>query len=329
MLTDQKDLLKTKILGSIPKNIKPIEYLITMLDISKESAYRRLRGDIPFTFEEMAKLSLDLDFSLDELIAKPGDSRVLIDMHYFPEDDLSIAFLKRFEQYYKFLLQLEDYPDVEAIFTLNSIPLVASVYFKDLFKFFYFKLLHKNTEIPVKFNYSDIVISDELEELRKKAKFGSSNCLNKITLILDSNFLVSLINEIQYFNKRKLINDEEFTNLKNDVLGLIDMFETAAQTGIFGQNTKMDIYLSSTNIEVNLAYARFNGTATSFFYGLSIDPIRMTSPVVTERHRKWINSVKKYSTLISQSNEILQAEYFDKQRDIINFPSNDNLLLLY
>jgi hypothetical protein len=62
MLRNRKDALTTKILDSIPKNIKPIEYLIKILDISKESAYRRLRGEIPFTFEEMSKLSLDLDF---------------------------------------------------------------------------------------------------------------------------------------------------------------------------------------------------------------------------------------------------------------------------
>jgi len=329
MLRNRKDLLTTKILDSIPKNIKPIEYLIKILEISKESAYRRLRGEIPFTFEEMSKLSLDLDFSMDELIAKPGESRVLVNMQTCLEDDPSTVFLKRFEQYYQFLLHLEDYPNVETVFTLNHVPVIASVYFKNLFKFFYFKWLHKNHEASLKLNYSDVVISDEMEEIRKKVRFSTINCANKITLILDSNFFVSLMNEIQYYHKRRLINDEDFENLKKDVLEFVELLETSAQTGIFGQNAKISIYVSSMNIEANTAHAKYNGSETSFIYAFSINPISITNSAIGERHKKWINSVRKYSTLITKSNEMLQAEYFDKQREYINSPNNDNFVPLY
>ena len=329
MLRNRKNSLTTKILDSIPKNIKPIEYLIKILEISKESAYRRLRGEIPFTFEEMSKLSLDLDFSMDELIAKPGESKVLINMQTYPDDDPSTVFLKRLEQYYKFLLHLEDYPTVETVFTLNRVPLIASVYFKDLFKFFYFKWLHKNHEASFKLNYSDVVIPDEIEELRKKVRFSTLHCANKITLILDSNFFVSMMNEIQYYHKRRLINDEDLENLKRDILALVEYLETSAQTGVFGQNAQMNIYLSAMNIEANTAHVKYNGNETSFIYAFSINPISITNPAIGEKHKKWINSVKKYSTLVTKSNEMLQAEYFDKQREFINSSNNDNFVSLY
>jgi len=329
MLRNRKNSLTTKILDSIPKNIKPIEYLVKILGISKESAYRRLRGEIPFTFEEMSKLSLDLDFSMDELIAKPGESRVLVNMQTCPEDDPSIVFLKRFEQYYKFLLHLEDYPNVETILTLSHVPVIASVYFKNLFKFFYFKWLHKNHEASLKLNYSDLVMPDEVEELRKKVRFSTSTSANKVTLILDSNFFVSLINEIQYYHKRRLINDEDFENLKKDVFEFIELLEASAHTGVFGQNAKMSIYLSSMNIEVNSTHVKYNGSETSFIYAFSINPISITNHVIGERHKKWIHSVKKYSTLITKSNEMLQAEYFDKQREFVNSSNNDNFIPLY
>jgi len=329
MLRNKKDLLTTKILDSIPKNIKPIEYLIKILEISKESAYRRLRGDIPFTFEEMSKLSLDLDFSMDELVAKPGETRVLVNMQTGTGDDPAAVFSKRFEQYYKFLLHLEDYPNVETVFTLNHIPVIASVYFKNLFKFFYFKWLHKNHETSLRLNFSDIILSDEIEELRKKVRFSTLNCANKITLILDSNFFVSLMDEIQYYHKRKLITDEDFEILKNDILGFVEMLETSAQTGILGQNAKISIYLSSMNIEANSVYLKYNGSETSFIYTFSINPLNISNPAIGEKHKKWIDSVKKYSTLITQSNEMLQTEYFDKQREFISSPSNDNFISLY
>ena len=329
MLRNRSNLLTTKILNSIPKSIKPIEYLIKILNISKESAYRRLRGEIPFTFGEMSKLSLDLDFSMDELIEKPGESRVLVSMQTTLDEDPSTQFLKRFEQYYKFLLHLEEYPNTEIVFALNTVPVITSVFFKNLFKFFYFKWLHKNHEASLKLNYSAVIIPDEVEELRKKVRFCTANCANKVTMILDSGFFSSLVKEIQYFHKRRLINDEDFESLKKDVLEFVDLLENSAQTGIFGQNTKMNIYLSSMDIEANTAHAKYNGKETSFIYAFSINPVSITNPAIGETHKRWINSVKKYSTLISKSNEMLQTEYFDRQREFINSPTNDNFIQLY
>jgi hypothetical protein len=329
MLRNQKDLLTTKILDCIPGNIKPIEYLIELLGISKESVYRRLRGEIPFTFGEISKLSLDLNFSIDELIAKPYESRILVNMQTCADNNPSIEFLKRFEHYYRFLLHLETHPDVETILTLNHIPLIASIYFKNLFQFFYFKWLHQNQEVPSKLNYSDVTIPGEIEELRKKVKFSAVNCTNKITLILDSDFFLSLINEIQYYHKRRLINDKDFEKLKNDMRSFIDLMEDWAKTGLFGQRAKMNIYLSSMNIETNATHVKYDGCETSFVYIFSIGPINSSNPAICERHKKWIHSVQKCATLITQSNELLQLEYFEKQRKLVHSSDNDSFISLY
>ena len=53
------------VLDKIPTTIKPVSYLMELLNLSRESAYRRLRGEISFSFEETAKLSTALDFSVD------------------------------------------------------------------------------------------------------------------------------------------------------------------------------------------------------------------------------------------------------------------------
>ncbi|MDR1632047.1 MAG: hypothetical protein LBR97_04090 [Dysgonamonadaceae bacterium] len=328
MLRNRKNLLTTKILESIPKNIKSIEYLIKILGISKESAYRRLRGKIPFTFEEMSKLSLDLNFSMDELIARNDESRVLISMQTAVDKNPSDVFLKKFEQYSHFLLHLENYSNVESIMVMNHVPIIASIYFKDLFKFFYFKWLHQNQETSLKLNYSDVVIPAEIEELRKRVKFNTVNFAGKITLIIDSNFFISLMDEIRYYHKRRLISDEEFENLKNDISGSVDFLENCAQTGIFGRGAEMDIYLSSMNIDANSIYVKHNGKETSFFYAFSINPINVGNDVICGKHKKWILSVKKYSMLITRSNEILQTEYFDNQREFINSRFSNPLKIL-
>ena len=57
-----------KILNCIPENIKPVNYLMDILDLGKESAYRRLRGEKALSLEEIHKLSVELSFSLDEIL---------------------------------------------------------------------------------------------------------------------------------------------------------------------------------------------------------------------------------------------------------------------
>ena len=67
MTMNLNKIVLTKILDIMPENLKPVTLLMEVLDIGKESAYRRLRGEKPFSMEEIYKLSLVLNFSLDEI----------------------------------------------------------------------------------------------------------------------------------------------------------------------------------------------------------------------------------------------------------------------
>ena len=70
MTMNLNKIVLTKILDIMPENLKPVTLLMEVLDIGKESAYRRLRGEKPFSMEEIYKLSLVLNFSLDEILER-------------------------------------------------------------------------------------------------------------------------------------------------------------------------------------------------------------------------------------------------------------------
>ena len=57
MTMNLNKIVLTKILDIMPENLKPVTLLMDVLDIGKESAYRRLRGEKPFSMEEIYKLS--------------------------------------------------------------------------------------------------------------------------------------------------------------------------------------------------------------------------------------------------------------------------------
>jgi len=310
-------IITSKILSNIPPHVKPIDYLMETLDISRESVYRRIRGDISFTLEEIAKLSIELEFSIDELIMKDMPSRVFFNLHTATSQPPSDIFVTMYQHYFNNVFDLSYSKDIESTMVLNHIPPEFLISSNHLLKFMYYQWMHQNQEVSLKYFYSDIVLPNSLLSLQSRTLENLKLIKNNI-IIVDANVFFNLVKEVHYYYKRRLINDEEFFALKNDLLDLISKMENIAQTGYYGQNARYSIYLSSLNIDSSSRFIKYDDEIMkSVFFVNSIEPIVVMNPDLSIMHKKWLDSMRKYSTLITQSNEILQVKYFNKQRNFI------------
>jgi len=326
-LNNLRSIITSKILSNIPPRVKPIDYLMETLDISRESVYRRIRGDISFTLEEIAKLSIELGFSIDELIMKDMPSRVFFNLHTTASQNPSDIFISIYQRYFSNTFDLSYVKDAESIMVLNHIPPEFIIFFNNLYKFLYYRWMHQHQEASLKYCYSDITMPDELVSLQHKA-VDNLKLIKNNTLIVDSNVFLNLIREIQYYYKRRLINETEFLALKNDLIGLVNKMEGIAQTGYYNHNAKFNFYLSSLNIDSSSRFMKFDEQMRSMFFVNSIEPVVVMNPNLCTMHKKWLDSMRKYATLITQSNEILQVKYFNKQRNYIEEIS-DNSIIVY
>ena len=311
-----RSIIATKILSNMPPRVKPIDFLMETLAISRESVYRRIRGDISFTVEEIARLSVELGFSIDELIIKDMHTRIFFDLHVNSKQDPSEVFVTIFKQYFDETLEISNARDIESIMVTNHVPFFFIIYFNHLFKFYYYQWMHQNQESSLKYFYSDVTLPEELINLQKKAIEGSKKIKNN-TFIFDSSVFLNLIQKIQYYHKRKLINEDDLRLLKNDMLMMIEMVENCAQTGFCNNDIKCNFYLSSLSVESSSRYIKYDKQVTSQFFVNSVEPLIIKNPNLCAIHKKWLDSLRKYATLITQSNEILQVRYFNKQRSYI------------
>ena len=309
--------ITTKILGKIPSRIKPIDYLVETLNISRESVYRRIRGDISFTLEEIVKLSIELGFSIDELARKNQNTRAFFDIQISSDQNPSEVFTTMFRQYFQHSFELAHAKDIESIMALNHIPLEFIVFFDNLFKFSYYRWMHRNIEFSLNYCYSNVVLPQELISLQQKVIENSKRIRNN-TFIFDPNIFKNFISEIQYYHKRKLINDDEFLQCKEELFNMIDLMESIAQTGFYTSNTKFNFYLSSINIESNNRYTKYDNQVQSQFFIHSMESLIIDNANICSLHKKRLDSLRKYATFITQSNEILQVKYFNKQRSYID-----------
>jgi len=320
-----KNSIASKILSNIPLHVKPIDYLMESLNISRESVYRRMRGDISFTFEEMAKLSVDLGFSIDEMIAQDMPAHIFFDSFIAGVQDPSDGFIIKFQQYFRNIIDLLPAKEFESTMIANHVPLEFMVLFDNLFKFAYYRWMHQFQKISLKYCYSDVILPEQLICLQHNV-IENLKKVNNHTFIFDSNIFLNLIREIQYYYKRRLINEDDFLRIKGDLVGLIDMMENIAQTGLYISKARFNFYLSSLNIESNSRFTEFDNQVQSQFFIESVEPITISNKELCTIHKKWIDSMRKYSTLISLSNEILQVRYFNKQRTYIEeITENGNL----
>lgn len=314
---DIKTIVINKIQELIPSHIKPVDYLSEVLDISRESAYRRLGGKMSFYFEELIILSELLGFSLDELVAlKSDNSKVIIDLKI--SKDPVESFLEKMRKYKSDVENRFMDKSSSAIFALNYFPPEFCVHHKTLFKLAYYLWLHWKDRGVVKPKFSDVEIPLELEELRRAISIKARALKNNL-FIIDPNVFLTPLKLVRYFHNLELITEEEIKMIKRDFFQILYFVEKMVRTNISNSESNDYFYLSNFNIDVNSVYYKWNGKTTSSFSLNFFNKIVITKPEICEAHKEWFLSLKKYSTSISGSNEVAQAEYFKKQREYIDW----------
>lgn len=310
------DRIADKIKASLPHGVKPASYLMNLFNIGVDSAYRRLRGEIPYSFGEIAKLSEDLGFSIDEITGEANDQDVYFELPGSGSLSLQHSLTDMFKKYYDLSKNHHQAKDSEFIITLNAIDMIATVKYPYLLKFFYFKLLRQMNEAPLHFTYSDVVIPPEIATLGDK--------INQYYLpskrqyyIIDSQIIFNTMKQIRYYYKRNLISEDDFQLIKKDVHAYIDYNEEITHTGTNAAGAHIEIFISPINIETTSLYSAYDGHVESFFFFHPI-PMSTTNSQMCSMHLNWFETLRKYTILISNSNEMLQMEVYAKMRKAVD-----------
>jgi hypothetical protein len=312
METNINHRLVELVLKNIPSNVKPVSFLMERLELSRESAYRRIRGEIPFSVEELANLSMHLNFSIDDVMNGIKKDRASFDFIPATSDSYS-AFLMMLQKNYLHVKKLAESHNSETIQALSRFSPICQVFHDQIFKFTYYKWLHQNKETSSNFTFSELVLPPDLSIWQKKIQGEVKKVANN-TIILDPNIFLNLIQDVAYYYQRNLINRGELAAIKTEIADLIRVYEVMARTGVLDPGASVYLYLSPLCISANIGYSYYDNIHTAFFWIFTVNPIRIYNSEICLIQKKWLNSLKRQSTLISQSNEILQTEFFNTQR---------------
>jgi hypothetical protein len=301
-----------------PEGDTTVNMLMDILPLRKEAAYRRLRGEIEFTLEEVEIICKTFNISLDLLQGNYKDG--LLAFH------LKTVFVKNpLKEYYRMMEDivvssknmLDIDPNSFSYRAYRAMPVEFLLKYDSLSKVYIYILLYQlyPDKMP-KVLLHDIYIPDNIFKINHEA----SDVLQSVdtTMILDKHVFEDFTTIVKYLQYMGMISDTSIVEIKKDLYLMIDEMEQCASTGYTTQGKKVDMYISNVSFDCSYAYMEGAGMKSCSISIYCIDYLLCHNPEVTENHKTWIKSLIRFTTQISVSGEQQRNQYFDEQRRYVD-----------
>lgn len=317
MRNQLNDELVAAIRNNISEDVNIANLLMEVLSMGKEAVYRRLRGDVPFTFEEVSRISSKLYISLDNIVNTRNTK------HAFYDLDLNLRELKNPLDHYCEKLQncihifqkMHKSKDSKARLAINSLPYMFYLHYPHIAKFRLYRWIYQMQASPTIGTYDEMIVPENISDIEKRF-IAEHRYISHTTFIMDQNVFKSFIGDVNYFYKLNLLSDVDIKLIKSELIQMISELEAIAATGSHKTGNQVSIYISNVDLESSYVHFEYEGCENSFLRIFSINIIDSQNQTICNIQKEWIDSLKRYSTLISESGEIQRIEFFNKQRDL-------------
>ncbi|NDV95822.1 hypothetical protein D0T84_13005 [Dysgonomonas sp. 521] len=314
MKNKRNKILVDAFLECIPETKRLVGILMDILDLNKESVYRRLRSEVPFTFDEIYIIAHHLGISLDRIIGVGNKETVPFDFHMHKSTDPVSIYSEILNMNLGLFAKVNGASTARVDLILNRLPFAYTLPFENLAKFYYYKWYYHTQNVPSNFYFKDFVVPEQIKEIQKKHVDDNAILGCDITILMDNNLFLSMIKEINYFVNRGLITESEQTQFQRELLQCVDLIENVAKNGVNKGGVTINTYISAVDLEPNYVYIEYDDKACIHYWTSSAEIFSSCDTEMCERQKVWIQSLKRYTTLITRCNAHWRTEYFDKQR---------------
>ncbi|GEM_PF-1342253 len=296
------------------------ENVANLLCIDKSSAYRRLRGEIIFTFDEICQLSKYYYISMDEIAfqEQTGEHRSIY--LRLPIADVSEPdSMGEMHLYIDRLRRVAKKESSEVYVAANSLQSIFYSPYQNIFKFFIFKWRYRgNLSVCEDRTYSEVEVDDTLYKTQQDLS-EACRSFASITCIWDPSIIGGLVNDVKYFRSIRLISDEDVEAIKKELFDLLSDIEWATTRGYLKDtNAKFELYLSSLDIESTMyAFGATNESVALISVFMFHSPVSFNE-LAYLKVKEWIKHMRRFSILLSGTGDMVRVRFFEKQRRIIH-----------
>ncbi len=301
----------------VPHGQNLASILADILCMGKEAVYRRLRGEVSFSIEEIAVISSKLGISIDQVVGSHNSNKVTFDLNLLHTSNAIESYYEILNRYQQIFEYVKDDSTTEIYTAANLLPFTLYSSYEYLSKFRLCRWLYQHGQVRTPHSLSDMYVEKRIEQAHKRLS-ESARQLPRTYFIWDANIFRSFVNEIRYFASLNLISAEDVRYIKEELHQLLASIENLSSKGEFSEGHKVYFYLSNINFEATYSYIEKTNYQISLLLVYSINSMDSLNPHICQMQRDWILSLKRHSTLISESGEAQRIVFMQKQHEIIN-----------
>ena len=292
------------------------EEIARLLEISTDSAYRRMRGEKTITFEELYTIATNYNISLDQLM-NIHNGAIMFQGQYLDKNNF------RFEEYMTSMLQnlayMNSFKEKEFYYSCKDIPVFYHFVFREIAAFKWFFWLKTYFQFPEferkKFRFSGY--PDDLFAIDQKVL----NLYNQIPSVEIWNIesMSIIFRQIEFYRDSQVFeSDRDVYILYEAVEKLWGHLEKQAAFGYkftYGDpeekpTGKFRMYFNEVLLGDNNMLAVLDGVKLSYIAHTTINFMLTRDMVFNENMYNHLQNQMKRSTLISAVSEKERAKFF-------------------
>lgn len=297
----------------LPSNLSLAHEMSDLLEISVDSAYRRIRGETPLTLEETVKLCLRFDVPLEALNSEIPE---VVTFHYqkmYNKVNALSDYLLELAQQIKFIANAES---SKISYAAEDIP-VFHHFSSDVltkFKLFYWRKSILNDSTYQYMKYEDFELQDEELSLCKTIYQAYAQTASEE--IWTEQTCMSTIQQIKfYWDAGFFSNPEDALAVCEAFKEMINEIQIQAETGMKKSGNSSNgilysLYLSDLMIGNNGVVVSLNDSNMVFIGCNSFNFIRSSNKDFAAQNKLWMENLIRKSTLISRVSEKQRNQFF-------------------
>lgn len=309
--------------NKLPPHLSLVDEVSNILNVSTDSAYRRIRCEKALTLEEIYQLCIHFQFSLDMFFNKQSDA-FLFNGNVINSTDF------KYDSYLKSVLgnmkYIAGFDDRKMYHSCKDIPIFHHFQFKEIAAFKQYVWMKGIFDSP-EFNNKKFSLKDypeDLFELGQKSLKIYNQCDSVEIWSIET--INSSLKQVEFYQESNLFEDEdEIVIIYDSFEKLLIHLEKQADVGykyLSSENEqkkqgKFQMYFNELVIGDNSVLALLDGTKSAFIVHSVINIMVTRDNRFCDNLYDSMNNLMRRSTLISEVSERERSRFFKYLRSRI------------
>lgn len=318
-------ILMQRLKDALPSNISLVDELADLLQVSNDSAYRRMRGETALSIEEISAICKHFKLSFDAFLNNNNDNG-LVTFSYHQLNSHVNSYKEYLLNISSDLDRMLQFDDKQIIYAAEDIPVFHHFYHPELtaFKIFYWNKSILNSKGFEETQFDKSLVSEELIEIAK----GVLDRYTKIPSIeiWSDDTVNSTAKQIEfYWDAGFFANKEDALLMCDQVSQMLERIKKQAE-----MNVKLDrdekpvssennyaLYHSDIMIGNNCILVNTGGIKATYLSYHTFNVMLTTNSNYSNETDLWLKNLIRKSNLISGVAEKQRYQYFKRIEGVI------------